>query len=77
MRGWLKLVCPAASHLIGPFYLHCNAAGGLLAAVPQEAAERCMDELRHAGYPHAAVVAAVVGPLPPDSNVCLQFSAAS
>jgi selenide,water dikinase len=50
------------------------AAGGLLAAVPAEAAEQCVADLRAAGYQQAAVVARVADALPPGSTACIQLT---
>lgn len=60
-----------------PLYAPRNAAGGLLASVPAEAAEQCVEELRRTGFPHAAVVARVAGPLPENGEgggKCLRLS---
>ncbi|KAL4433704.1 hypothetical protein ABPG75_000145 [Micractinium tetrahymenae] len=50
-----------------------QTSGGLLAAVPADAAERCVAELREAGYASAAVVGHVEGPLADGDAPCLQL----
>ena len=36
-----------------------QTSGGLLAAVPEDAADACLDELRESGYPQAAIIGVV------------------
>ncbi|PSC68783.1 water dikinase [Micractinium conductrix] len=49
-----------------------QTAGGLLAAVPAGSAERCMADLRAAGFAHAAVVGSVMEPLQDATAPCLR-----
>ena len=49
----------AASHALYPLLFDPQTAGGLLATVPAAAAQQCLDDLRHHGYPAAALVGEV------------------
>mmetsp|Transcript_7483 Transcript_7483/g.25508 ORF Transcript_7483/g.25508 Transcript_7483/m.25508 type:complete len:98 (-) Transcript_7483:107-400(-) len=51
-----------------PLLFDPQTAGGLLATVPVARAAACLEALRAAGYPHAAVVGEVT-PLPEDACV--------
>jgi selenide,water dikinase len=50
----------ASEHALYPLLFDPQTAGGLLAAVSADVAERCVESLRSAGYPKAAVVGLVL-----------------
>ncbi len=60
LRRALRNQQEALSHPRYPLIFDPQTAGGLLASVPQERAEACLNALRALGYTHAAVIGRVL-----------------
>jgi selenide, water dikinase len=59
LRRAIRDLAAAGRHPLYPLIFDPQTAGGLLAGVPLAKAQRCIDDLRAAGYPRASVIGLV------------------
>ena len=59
LRRAIRNAAEAVKSPLYPLIFDPQTSGGLLASLPAENAEACIDQLRQAGYPHATVIGSV------------------
>jgi selenide,water dikinase len=59
LRRTIRNLATAAADPLYPVLFDPQTAGGLLASLPRERAKACVEALRGAGYPHAAIIGTV------------------
>lgn len=66
--NWVANQSQAQTHLLWPLLFDPQTSGGLLATVPKEHADKCLEDLNDMGYTHSSIIGTTVSNQPQTSN---------